>query len=152
MIGKIDTDLQADEGGVLRSTRTFMRMSLSSQTIVFEGNDAHSSPTTRSMQELRALLHLIESNDSIGFKSGIETYASKKRFVASLLDGVLPGRNGKTLLHIAAAKGSQQMVQLLLKHGANPAVRDNKGRSCDDWVDGMPRTVHRLLVWQVFIP
>ena len=145
MIGDIDTNLQANEAGVLHSTRAFIRMSSSR-------NDAHRIPTTRSMQELRALLHQIESNDFIGFKSKIETYASKKCFDASLINGVLPGRNGKTLLHIAAAKGSQQMVQLLLKHGANPAVRDNQGRSCDNWVDGMPRTLHRLLVWQVSIP
>ena len=153
MIGKTDRDLRANEGGVLRST---LQTSLSSETLVSERDDARDTPTTASVHQLRALLRvtlrLIEAGDFIGLKSRLESYASKKCLAASLLDGVLPGRNGKTLLHIAAAKGSQQMVRLLLKHGANPAMRDNDGRSCDDWVDGMPRPVHRLLVWQVFMP
>jgi ankyrin repeat protein len=37
--------------------------------------------------------------------------------------------DGSTPLHIAATKGRARMVAYLLEHGANPALKDAKGRT-----------------------
>ena len=140
-------ELEANEGGILRSTHAFIRMSLSSDKLEVPGDDVLYSPTT--LQELRVLLPLVEAGDFKGLQTRLNDYTSKKSLITRLLNGALPGRNGQTLLHLAAAQGSKQIVQLLLEHGANPAVRDNNGRRGDEWFDGLSRSVHRLLLWYV---
>ena len=91
--------VDASAGGVLRSTRAFIRMSLSSEPE--DNDDAPYSPTT--MQELRALLPLVLSGDFQGLKARLKHYLSEKMLVEKWINGVLPGRDGKTLLHLAAA-------------------------------------------------
>lgn len=152
VVGKSSADLpsppkslEANAGGVLRSTRAFIKMSLSSDRIDFADDDVPCSPST--LEELRFLLPLVLASDFKGLQTRLKNYTSEPDLVEKLLNGALPGRNGQTLLHIAAAQGSKQIVRLLLEHGANPAVRDNSGRHGDEWVDGMSRDVHRLLLW-----
>jgi len=43
-----------------------------------------------------------------------------------------PSVGGKTALHAAAQVGSQDTVQLLLEHNADPSIKDNKGRTAAD--------------------
>jgi len=44
-----------------------------------------------------------------------------------------PGENGITVLHLAAMKGDVEIVELLLRQGADPRARDNSGRTALDF-------------------
>ena len=44
---------------------------------------------------------------------------------------------GSTALHIAAAKGSDRIVQLLLEHGAKTDIKDKQGRTALDVANGV---------------
>jgi len=39
---------------------------------------------------------------------------------------------GKTPLSIACMRGHKPVVEILLRHGANPSVKDSEGNSCLD--------------------
>ena len=43
--------------------------------------------------------------------------------------------NGSTALMNAALAGDADMVRLLLEYGADPSMKDNKGRNASDWAD-----------------
>jgi uncharacterized protein len=51
-----------------------------------------------------------------------------------------------TALMVAAARGEEDAVSLLLEHGADPALRDRRGRTAADWAKahGHPDLAARL--------
>lgn len=53
---------------------------------------------------------------------------------------------GATALHYAAKAGFLQTIQVLLDHGADPAARDNRGRTPYDWLDQSAPSVDRNAV------
>jgi hypothetical protein len=74
-------------------------------------------PKERSPEGIRALFYAIEKNNIV--------YAQK--VLAMNFDANLHHENGYTPLAYAAAKGNPQMVQVLLKNGANPAMVTQEG-------------------------
>jgi hypothetical protein len=74
-------------------------------------------PKERSPEGVRALFYAIEKNNL--------SYARK--VLAMNFDADLHHENGYTALGYSAAKGNPQMVDLLLKHGASPALVTKEG-------------------------
>ena len=56
------------------------------------------------------------------------------------------GTNGNDLLGMATATGDERTVRLLLERGADPALRDNRGKSAADMASeaGHPQTAELL--------
>ena len=50
----------------------------------------------------------------------------------------LAGRQGRTALHYAARRGDVDIVELLLRRGADPSMRDDAGKSVQDVCTGFP--------------
>jgi hypothetical protein len=44
-------------------------------------------------------------------------------------------REGKTLLHLAYEKHALSIARILLKHGANPTIKDLHGKTPSDYLD-----------------
>jgi hypothetical protein len=74
-------------------------------------------PKERSPEGVRALFYAIEKNNIV--------YAQK--VLAMNFDANLHHENGYTPLAYSAAKGNPQMVELLLKNGASPALVTKEG-------------------------
>jgi hypothetical protein len=74
-------------------------------------------PKERSPEGIRALFYAIEKNNIV--------YAQK--VLAMNFDADLHHENGYTPLAYSAAKGNPQMVKLLLKNGASPALVTKEG-------------------------
>jgi hypothetical protein len=74
-------------------------------------------PKERSPEGVRALFYAIEKNNL--------AYAQK--VLAMNFDADLHHENGYTALGYSAAKGNPQMVELLLKNGASPALVTKEG-------------------------
>jgi ankyrin repeat protein len=74
-------------------------------------------PKERSPEGIRALFYAIEKNNVV--------YATK--VLAMNFDANLHHDNGYTPLAYSAAKGNPQMVELLLKNGASPALLTKEG-------------------------
>ena len=74
-------------------------------------------PKERSPEGIRALFYAIEKNNIV--------YAQK--VLAMNFDANLHHENGYTPLAYCAAKGNPQMVKLLLKNGASPALVTKEG-------------------------
>ena len=74
-------------------------------------------PKEKSPEGVRALFYAIEKNNLV--------YAQK--VLAMNFDANLHHENGYTALGYSAAKGNPQMVELLLKNGASPALVTKEG-------------------------
>ena len=51
---------------------------------------------------------------------------------------------GETPLHNAAAYGSKEMIELLLKHNADPSLKDDRGESPLTWYSRHQRTSEHI--------
>jgi hypothetical protein len=74
-------------------------------------------PKERSPEGVRALFYAIEKNN----------LAYARKVLAMNFDADLHHENGYTALGYSAAKGNPQMVELLLKNGASPALPTKEG-------------------------
>jgi ankyrin repeat protein len=67
----------------------------------------------------RGAQNLIKRGDEAGLRVALEEG----------LDANLVNQNGWSLLMLAAVEGDVAVGRLLLKHGANPALQNNKGET-----------------------
>lgn len=74
------------------------------------------------------------ANPNVKAKSGIQT-STYYRDIEVV---------GETPLHLAAAYGSKEMIQLLLDHHADPAIKDDRGESPLSWYSRHQRTAEHL--------
>ena len=51
---------------------------------------------------------------------------------------------GETPLHLAAAYGSKEMIELLLQHNADPTIKDDRGDSPLTWYSRHQRTAEHI--------
>src|SRR5215467_13836713 len=88
-----------------------------------------------------------------GRKDDPELVAALLRHGARVDDRRLTGQGSDggraTALHYAAKAGFVKTIALLLAHGANPAARDDNGRTPLDWVERAAPSVDRQAVRRV---
>jgi len=51
---------------------------------------------------------------------------------------------GETPLHLAAAYGSKEMIEILLKHNADPSIKDDRGESPLTWYSRHQRIAEHI--------
>jgi len=85
-----------------------------------------------SKENLACVKLLLErgAHPNVKAKSGIQT-ATYYRDITVV---------GETPLHLAAAYGSKEMIEVLLKHGADPSLKDDRGDSPLSWYSRHQRT------------
>ncbi len=71
----------------------------------------------------RGAQNLIKRGDETGLRAALEAGAP------NALDPNLINQNGWSLLMLAAVEGDVALGRLLLEHGADPALQNNKGET-----------------------
>ncbi|HDR8994450.1 TPA: ankyrin repeat domain-containing protein [Burkholderia vietnamiensis] len=107
---------------------------LTRQTLAEHGNgEAEPSPTASDEQRaMEAIGKAVEADDTERLKQVIDGYPEGKQLYVG---------NGNTILHIAANRGNVENVIMLLKKGADPFHRNERGQRA---IDAVPDTVSAM--------
>lgn len=119
---------------------------------------AYTSDRSESKAVERMVMHLLNSGADAHIRSAngntalhaAVSNAESARLIKALLDKGLDinatNNKGETPLMVAAGNKNHSLYRLLLKHGANPALRNNRGQTAEDILHYTPPADYERLL------